>query len=1401
MKKVAVNFKVLFFLTVCSVVTFLNINSTSAQTIAVSPIPLSFCSCEPLVVNYNATGIFNIGNVFSVELSDASGNFGAPTIIGTLVGNALNGNIPCVIPCNAPYGTGYRIRISSTSPFFIGTDNGADITINPSPIVNITLTNGNCIDTLTANVTGGNIGVQPGQKYYITDSPPWGSPSNVNEMNDVFGVGNWIQANFSVNAATVFTPATQFVFLEGSDGNAIALDNFMIANATLIESWVNAGGRLFLNAAPNQGGIQFWGFGGTQLNYQNLIPAIANAVPGVNITNMAHPINIGPYTPLDPTGVYTANYYAHADVVNGGTTLIHSSANSNFAVLSEKTWGAGLVLFGGMTTSNWHNNVFPLVNQHAVNLRKNILYYTAGAFIAPAYTYTYLWSTGDTTQKILPTITGVYTVTVTSSNGCTGTATYNYTAPNPIVVAINNTTSPSCIPGCDGTATTNVAGGIAPYNYTISGGALISGSGFASNLCAGIIYTITVTDANGCTGSTTVQLTSPNAPVITIASSTNPSCVPGCDGTAITNTVGGVPVYNYAISGGANINASGVVSNLCAGFNYIITVTDANGCIGTTSIQPTVPNLPGVTITNQTNVSCFGSCDGIVSVLGNGGAGLYNYTINPVATQGPVGTFTGLCAGLYQITVTDVLGCTTSTNINITQAPQLSVSITAFTNVTVFGGANGSITAAAMGGTPGYVYTISPAIGAQAPSGNFINLTAAGGQQCYTITVTDANGCTATTTQCITQPVIGNLTTVSTDETCFGACNGTITSTITGGVAPFNFLLNPGNINNGTGVYNNLCSGIYTIIVTDANNNTVSSIDTINGPAQIIYTAATPTNINCFGAANGLINVTTTAGVGVVTYTINPLGPQTNTNGVFTSLTAQCYTVTATDANGCTSSTSLCITEPLPFTVGNAIIQDNNCFGDAAGTITVTAIGGNPLPNYTYNIMPGGQTNQTGIFTGLQAGNYTITVIDGLGCTASTAGIVVNQPAQMVFNTVNLHEVYCYGQATGSIAVVAGGGTGNITFSITPNATQFPLGFFKDLYAGNYTITATDINGCSISTTSTILQNPALRITSLQIVEPLCAYDTTGVLTVVAIGGTAPLLYSLNNGIPQTTGLFTGLPADMYKVTLIDNLGCSKDTIVQLSGPSPVGANITIEDTKCIDSKDGRLTVTGTGGQGGYKYYVTPGFNINKTGKFYGLAADTYTLRVVDTIGCEYMTVFTINPPANPLGNSMSKIDLACHGKGNEGSATANAFGGQAPYVYEWSTSPVQNTPVASVLYYGWYHLLIVDANGCEYKDSVYVEEGPCCDVTFIPNAFSPNGDNNNDEFKVFTTAGIELLQLEIYDRWGQRLWSTSDYKRGWDGKVEGKEAPVSTYFYVFKYLCTRDGKSYIKKGDVTLIR
>jgi gliding motility-associated-like protein len=238
-----------------------------------------------------------------------------------------------------------------------------------------------------------------------------------------------------------------------------------------------------------------------------------------------------------------------------------------------------------------------------------------------------------------------------------------------------------------------------------------------------------------------------------------------------------------------------------------------------------------------------------------------------------------------------------------------------------------------------------------------------------------------------------------------------------------------------------------------------------------------------------------------------------------------------------------------------------------------------------------------------------------------------------------------------------------------------------------------------------------------------------------------------------------------------------------------------------VDTEDGKVFVTGTGGRGGYKYYVTPGLHINKSGIFTGLATGIYTLRVIDTSGCEYVTYFTINPPANPLNDVITKTDLACYGVGNEGSATANVAGGTPPYTYLWSTEPQQTTAKATTLYFGYYDVIITDANGCEIRDTVYIEEGPCCDVAFIPNAFSPNGDQNNDEFRVLTTAGVELIQLEIYDRWGKRVWATIDYRKGWDGNIEGKQAPVDTYYYILRYKCTRDNGSYTKKGDVLLIR
>lgn len=480
-------------------------NKSMAQTITTLPLAnTNFCSCDNVIISYSATGAYGAGNVFTVQLSDEFGNFVAPTAIGTLNTVALNGSIPCIIPCNAAYGASYRIRIVSSVPVATGANNGVDITIIPSPTATIAFSTANCVDTLTAMPTGGNLPNANGDKYYITTNAPWGSPNNVTEMNDVFGVGMWNQANFTVNPATVFAPTTQFVFLEGSDGNGSDLENFLLANLPTIENWVFAGGKLFLNAAPNIGGVQNWGFGGTILNYINLIPANANAVPGVNMTNLLHPINVGPYLPVDPNGVYTGPYFAHANVINGGIDVIHSSVNNADVVLSEKAWGAGIVMFGGMTTSNWHNTVAPLVNAEAVNMRKNILSYLGTGIVNGPVTYTYSWMPGgETTKQILPTVTAIYTVTVTTNTGCTATATYNYVVPPTPQVTINQTGVL-----CSGNSITLDAGaGFATYLWddaSINQTRVITAAG---------TYYVTVTTAQGCVGSDTIQI-APNTDVV-----------------------------------------------------------------------------------------------------------------------------------------------------------------------------------------------------------------------------------------------------------------------------------------------------------------------------------------------------------------------------------------------------------------------------------------------------------------------------------------------------------------------------------------------------------------------------------------------------------------------------------------------------------------------------------------------------------------------------------------------------------------------------------------------------------------------------------------------------------------------------------------------------------------------
>jgi gliding motility-associated-like protein len=1045
---------------------------------------------------------------------------------------------------------------------------------------------------------------------------------------------------------------------------------------------------------------------------------------------------------------------------------------------------------------------------------------------APAYAYSIVAPAGtgcNPNISALGVAGGIksgttYTITVTDANACSGTVTTTGTQyPNPTlsVTSQTNTTTPT---NCDATANVSTTGGSPAYTYSFysapAGTPIINALGQATNLCD-TCYVIKVTDIKGCWDTAQVCIQSPGLLLCSVPAATivQVTCFGGNNGSFDANSTGGTAPITFSMSPlGANINATtGIATNLPAGA-YTVTATDSNNIIANTIVNITQPAQITFTAPVIVTPSCSPGCDGSITITANGGTGSKTYAIQAPAgtgcgtpTQTSAGVFTGLGAGTYTIIATDVNNCTGSTTVIVNpSAPPAFVNVSHI-NPSCHDDCNGSITVVTNGGTPAINYTITSPTGSvctptqsSPTSGNFTTL----GAGTYTITVTDSKNCSISTTVTLINPQLLVLNPPNAiNPLCNGACNGTISNSATGGTGTLTYTLTPATgapISNTTGSFTALCAGNYTITVTDTKGCTASASAGLTDPTVLSWTTATHTNIACFGQANGTISTQASGGVGTIEYSKN--GTIFLPSGNFTGLLAGSYTITAKDANGCTLTTAFTIIEPPLLTLGAPAVQNVLCNGANNGSITIAANGGTPTYNYT--LSPGGLTNSTGIFNNLPANTYSILVTDNSGCTSSVTGILITQPAPLQFSLVNHQNINCYGDATGSITVNTQGGTPSVTYNLIPNnGAQGPTGYFSGLIAGTYTVVATDANNCIISTVVTLTQGAQIVFANTSFTEPICHGDANGTISVTAFGGTGGLQFQLNGGGLQVDTVFRGLTAGLYAVNAVDALGCSVSTIVLVTEPDPVGAVVDARDANCVDTDDGKVFVTGTGGRGGYKYYVTPGLHINKSGIFTGLATGIYTLRVIDTSGCEYVTNFTIDPPANPLNDVITKTDLACYGVGNEGSATANVAGGTPPYTYLWSTKPQQTTAKATTLYFGYYDVIITDANGCEIRDTVYIEEGPCCDVAFIPNAFSPNGDQTNDEFRVLTTAGVELIQLEIYDRWGKRVWATIDYRKGWDGNIEGKQAPVDTYYYILRYKCTRDNGTYTKKGDVILIR
>ncbi len=718
-------------------------------------------------------------------------------------------------------------------------------------------------------------------------------------------------------------------------------------------------------------------------------------------------------------------------------------------------------------------------------------------------------------------------------------------------------------------------------------------------------------------------------------------------------------VYNDAqkllyASGNGFVSSIDISSYGCGSTTYSLGV--ATNCVNlsaTATLSPAPP--PGSTITYILYVGASQVASNSTGVF-TGLQASINYSIHAIINQ--------TCSG-------------TQTIANfIIPAPNLSVSKTDAT----CGNASGTITATGSGGVAPLQYSID---GTNfQPSGNFTGLAAG----VYTVIVKDANGCQNSAVVTIINANGPSLSLAKTDASC-GASNGSITVTGTGGLTPYQYSKD-GTTYQLSNQFNGLAADIYIITIKDATGCTNSGNITVGNIGTTILSTQT-TAASC-GNSNGSITTNVTGGTAPYSYSIDAINFQTN--NAFTGLASGTYTITVKDANNCTNSIGVAISNQAGPQL-TATVTPSSCTGNT-GSITANAVGGVAPLQYSKN---GGLTYQaSNLFPGLASGTYTVMVIDANGCSNSTTVVVSLSVPQVTATTV---PATC-NVSDGIINAIGTGGTTPYLFSI--NGTVFQVSnVFSGLASGNYTISIKDANNCNNSAFPIVVGNAAGLIISASSTSTACI-SNTGTITASATGGVAPLQYSINGTVYQSSGLFTGLGAGNYTVYVKDANGCiSQTSIVIITIPKPT-VTATSTSTSC-NSSNGTITATGSGGTAPYQYSIN-GTVFQVSNVFGGLTPGPYTVTIRDANGCTGTVFVVVNNVGGGSGPTVTATSLPAECGQSNGKINASASGGQNPTRYSIDGVNYQNSSNFTNLPPGTYTVFARDANGCIATTSVVVD-------------------------------------------------------------------------------------------------
>lgn len=1188
---------------------------------------------------------------------------------------------------------------------------------------------------------GGGGGAGDGNNGAGTNGASGGGLVYLLTYNDVVGNGMVVASG---QTAPVTPPNGNDAPGGGGGGGTIVINSLGNISSTisLIAHGGNGGNQFILtNEAEGPGG----GGGGGYISYSN----------GTPITN-----------------------------VNGGANgTTNSLGVTEFPPNGATGGGVGSVAFPIITSNNMH--VIAMNDTICINANTTL---TASAE-NPSYNNQIQWFDEPYGGNLLSTGTSF-----TTPNLTTTTTYYLKVCPSffvdSVTVYVENlpvfavvTDSTTCYNGNDGSATTNSMG---VYTYQWSNGQ----NGISINGLSAGNYNVTAYTQSGCSSIQNFSIQQP-APIAINFSGTPALCFNEPSGSISANANGGVGPYNYywPVQNVTGQNLTNVSNG-----SYVVEVTDANNCSNsdTGSVTSPLPLTPSIISLND--VSCNGGNDGSIQVAALGGTIPYSINWSPIASTNF--TITNLIAGNYIAEITDANNCVASLVGTISEPVPFTANLNVLTDETC-SNANGVAYVATSGGIGILQYNWTPSVSSTAlatglQAGN------------YQVTVQDENGCIADDNIVLVNHATGVPTITSIDTvSCQNGTNGGATITMIGGSSPF--IYNWSCLCSSTSSVSNLSAGIYEVIVEDF-YGCIDSIE-INIPELPTLILSTNNVVNplCFGDANGEIFAEATGGEGPYFFAWNTMPAQYN--NYVTSLTAGTYTGIVTDANNCTDTLMVNLIEPIDLNISINILSNILCYGDSAGVLMSDITGGTAPYNLLWN---NGMTSDS--IYNLASGTYSLNVEDANGCFEHAQATIIeyqNVVAELVADTV-----FCPGDL--------------VTFTVLTNG-------LNNLYEYNWYV-----NGFLQSTQNTytipIYSNTEVSIDLVNQVNCPDIYDSIvvepiqidpGILTLSASQDTlCPgeggfILASIsdwqyltevswNNGLfgpgahnvkPGETTYYTATVTNMCNQTITDSIkidvfegpnawvyaeettGCDQVNAVFGYDYAPYGYDLTgiawhiVPNNYSVDRPVVNFTVSGG-------VYASVGLTFSNGCTF--SFADTIQMTVYPSPEAN----FYYNPIPAMQGELTEFVDIS-HGN---------------PVAWEWYT---ENQLISTEERTTW----IFNEQGNFAVMQVVTNEYGCSDTShqvievigdysvYVPNAFTPDGNGFNNEFKpVFQNVKPDNYQFLIFNRWGELIFETNSLDASWDGSYQGDQVIDDVYVWVIRVTDNRD-IAHEYTGHVTLLK